>query len=473
MNRRFDVMETLGLNRRTRDGGASRKSGPKSNGKASRPKREKTRLARLEQLEERALLAVSASEFAAIRAAHPAFNLPESASELNVIEIAASELSVASLKSAIATSGTTQAPDLIVLRTTDDAHTLTFESAADEIKLAFDSTKYGALTIVGFGTRPLTIDAAGQSRAASLTSGVANLGSITIEGGKESETGAGVNATGGTLTLSNATLNSKINITNRTTLTQVTLNAPTTISSQNAQFDAVTVNAPITVSGGGSKLTIVNDLELNSLLTLSAYGHNSYNIDHKPRVVFSGSQTLTGGGSIVFSADTIDSCNAYVDIVGTTESPAVLTVADTLTFESVNAKVRGHITGTNGSLIYGGTLKSTSGALYLEATTAVRAGGALKVEATSGATVCVASAVSGEQLSFSGAGTTRLSGSYSDGELILVGSGLRRFSGSLDAVTISGASDVSPLTADSSWARFDAVTVNAPVAVSGGDSKLT
>ncbi|MBR4102581.1 MAG: hypothetical protein IKK39_00785, partial [Thermoguttaceae bacterium] len=64
MNRRFDVMETLGLNRRTRNGGASRKSGPKSSGKASRPQRKKPRLARLEQLEERALLAVSASEFA-------------------------------------------------------------------------------------------------------------------------------------------------------------------------------------------------------------------------------------------------------------------------------------------------------------------------------------------------------------------------------------------------------------------------
>jgi len=56
MNRRFDVMETLGLNRRIRNGSASRKSGPKSNGKAPQPKREKTRLARLEQLEERALL---------------------------------------------------------------------------------------------------------------------------------------------------------------------------------------------------------------------------------------------------------------------------------------------------------------------------------------------------------------------------------------------------------------------------------
>jgi hypothetical protein len=103
---------------------------------------------------------------------------------------------------------------------------------ADEIKLAFDSAKYGALTIVGFGTRPLTIDAAGQSRAASLTSGVANLGSITIEGGKESETGAGVNATGGTLTLSNATLNSKINITKQATFDNIVLNAPATLQSR-------------------------------------------------------------------------------------------------------------------------------------------------------------------------------------------------------------------------------------------------
>ena len=62
MNRRFDVMETLSLNRRTRNGGASRKSGPKSNGKSPAPKREKLRLARLEQLEERALLAVLGAE---------------------------------------------------------------------------------------------------------------------------------------------------------------------------------------------------------------------------------------------------------------------------------------------------------------------------------------------------------------------------------------------------------------------------
>lgn len=97
MNRRFNVAETLGLNRRNSNGGASRTTGPKSNGGASRSKRERTRSARIEQLEERALLAVLASELATGEefAAEVAELTERELSTLDLTELNAADMSAA------------------------------------------------------------------------------------------------------------------------------------------------------------------------------------------------------------------------------------------------------------------------------------------------------------------------------------------------------------------------------------------
>jgi len=159
----------------------------------------------MEQLEDRALLSVSVVEFASIRAAHPALNLPENSSSINVIEIKASNLSVDSIQAAIESAGKTKKDDLIVVRTNNSAYKVTFADKSDRIDINVDSAKYGALNVVALGTRPLTIDANELSRVVNITSGKVGLGNLRIVGGKTSGNGAGLYLRNGELTTSNVT----------------------------------------------------------------------------------------------------------------------------------------------------------------------------------------------------------------------------------------------------------------------------
>ncbi|MBQ6827415.1 MAG: hypothetical protein IJO46_05315, partial [Thermoguttaceae bacterium] len=99
MNRRLDLREALGLNRRTRNADASRKREPKSNGKSPRPKRDEARLARFEQLEERALLAVFAAE-RAVDADFVAETVEWAERELSTLDL--TELNAADMSAATA-----------------------------------------------------------------------------------------------------------------------------------------------------------------------------------------------------------------------------------------------------------------------------------------------------------------------------------------------------------------------------------
>lgn len=83
----------------------------------------------------------------------------------NIIVVEAEDLSAAAVKNAISQAGSTYTDDLIILKTTDRKHTITFESASDEILISINSTIMGSVTIVAWGSQKLTVNAAGYSRA--------------------------------------------------------------------------------------------------------------------------------------------------------------------------------------------------------------------------------------------------------------------------------------------------------------------
>ncbi|MBQ3351048.1 MAG: right-handed parallel beta-helix repeat-containing protein [Thermoguttaceae bacterium] len=165
----------------------------------------------LEPLESRDLLTVTTgsiddAEYTQIRAQYPEFDLPELQADLNVMTITPDDgaLSLADLKSAIADAGTTTLPDLILVRTTASANSVTYASAEDEISINIDATQYGSITILGWGTEKFTLDANQLSRVMTVTGNntVVNLGGLTISGGYTTGNGGGIYAgTGSNLTL--------------------------------------------------------------------------------------------------------------------------------------------------------------------------------------------------------------------------------------------------------------------------------
>ena len=159
----------------------------------------------VQALEGRVLLAVAAGEYDAIRSTYPGFNLPADMASISIVEITPDQLSVANLKSAITTAGATTLPDLVVLRTTDTQNTITYASSSDTVSINIPSSQ-GAISVVGFGSRPLTIDAANQSRVISIggasSTTTVNLGGLTLTRGyMDSGHGAGVYQDHGTLNL--------------------------------------------------------------------------------------------------------------------------------------------------------------------------------------------------------------------------------------------------------------------------------
>ena len=154
---------------------------------------------RLESLEDRLLLSVTATDYQNICANYEEFALPSSRSDLNIIEIDADDLSIGALKDAISTAASTADDDLIVLRTSIGGHILSYSSADDAISIDIDSSQYGALTIVAYGAYPLTIDAAGFTTVVKVENGEVNLGNLTLRGGSITGESAGATYCGGGL----------------------------------------------------------------------------------------------------------------------------------------------------------------------------------------------------------------------------------------------------------------------------------
>ena len=186
-----------------------------ANNRKNRPNR---RICRTEFLEERALLSavpLTDAEYLDLAAQYSALNLPETAADLNIITLDLSEGDgLSSLKSAIAEAGTTAASDLIVVRTTGIANTITYAAATDEIAINIDSTQFGSISIVSLGTQNLTLDASQFCRVMSVSGSttVANLGGLTVTNGKSTGSASNANYGGGiynsygTLTVTNSTI---------------------------------------------------------------------------------------------------------------------------------------------------------------------------------------------------------------------------------------------------------------------------
>ncbi|MDO5554266.1 MAG: choice-of-anchor Q domain-containing protein [Planctomycetia bacterium] len=137
----------------------------------------KNRLLAFESLEPRTLLANDLNLDLA-QEAWPEFVLDDSAI---VHEIAAADLSAASLQSVIELAASSPEDDLIILHTTDANHTITF---TEDSEFVIDLADKGRLTIISQGTQNLTIDAAQHGRLFCVRSGEVQLGGLVLAHGR-------------------------------------------------------------------------------------------------------------------------------------------------------------------------------------------------------------------------------------------------------------------------------------------------
>ncbi|MDR3183621.1 MAG: right-handed parallel beta-helix repeat-containing protein, partial [Planctomycetaceae bacterium] len=161
----------------------------------------RSRSLQIETLENRELLSVSPADFDAIKAENADLNLGNEV-DYNIIEITAADLSETRLNNAIRAAGVTTANDLIVLRTTAEQHTIKLSGTEIAIDIV---SGYGRVTIVGFGTDKLTLDADNKSRVLNITSSTATaLANLNITGGKA--VGGGGIYSSSSLTITNSTI---------------------------------------------------------------------------------------------------------------------------------------------------------------------------------------------------------------------------------------------------------------------------
>ena len=157
--------------------------------KSSVSSSQRTRRSRLEILESRDLLAVSALEYETIRAQYPVFDLPSDMNSVNIVEIAPDALGVQALKDALEIASATKQDDLVVVRTSDNANLVQFEKASDQLVVESDPEIFGKTTIVALGSQPLSIDANRLSQVLTLAVGELQLGSVNLVNGVSSDKG--------------------------------------------------------------------------------------------------------------------------------------------------------------------------------------------------------------------------------------------------------------------------------------------
>ncbi|MDO4586065.1 MAG: choice-of-anchor Q domain-containing protein, partial [Planctomycetia bacterium] len=267
-----------------------------------------SRILRLESLEERQLLTVTTAEYDAIRAEYADFGLPEIMSDVNIIEIEEANLSIANLKAAIETAGTTALDDLIVLRTSDSANNITYAAASDEISINIDAVSYGKLSIVGFGTVPLTIDANQLSRVMTISASTVNLGNLTLTGGKTTGDGGGILNSSGALTIMNSTVSGNtaenygagINNAGMLTVTNSTISGNSATSEYSRGGGIYNYSYH-----GACSLTLMNSTISGN--SAKEYGGGIYNdaLLTVTNTVVMGNTAKTGGGILNFDSLTI------------------------------------------------------------------------------------------------------------------------------------------------------------------------
>ena len=162
----------------------------------------------IEPLEDRRLLS---ADFNALRTDWPDFVFPENSAELNVIEIAANDISLEAIRSALITAASTDQDDLVLIHTPDTGTTLTY-AAGDSLTIDIDAENFGCVTLLADGGA-LTLNANSLERVLTVT-GTSNvqIGNLTLTGGLATTdlngsaavcgVGGGI-ANAGTLTLDN------------------------------------------------------------------------------------------------------------------------------------------------------------------------------------------------------------------------------------------------------------------------------
>ena len=174
----------------------------------NKTKRQRGRTCRIEQLEEREMLSVTVGDFAAIKSQYADLNLTNHA-DYNIIEITANQLSSdAALRAALAEAGTTKQDDLIVVRTTSESNVIVLNGTELAVNTYVD--QWGSITIVGFGTNPLALDANNQSRVLNVAYGTElALGGLILTKGRTATsdtTGGGGIYNAGNLTITESTI---------------------------------------------------------------------------------------------------------------------------------------------------------------------------------------------------------------------------------------------------------------------------
>ena len=161
-----------------------------------------------EPLETRRLLSITPAEYSDMRDLYPQFALPEDITQINLIEITPDQLSAANLQAAIASAAETALPDLVVVRTTDTQNTITYTSPSDQLAIDIPSSQR-AVSIIGYGSQPLTLDANNQCGVVSVGSyystATVGLGWMVLTHGWACE-GGGLYQECGITTLSNVTI---------------------------------------------------------------------------------------------------------------------------------------------------------------------------------------------------------------------------------------------------------------------------
>ena len=303
---------------------------------------QRERALRMEALEERTLLSVSPVEYEALCAQYSDLNLPQDSSDLNIIEITAEQLSLAALKDAIATAGTTTQSDLIVVRTTEDVNTITYTASTDELNININASQYGSVTIVSLGETNLTLDANQMCRVMTVAGSTkANLGGLTIQNGKAGR-GGGIYVNSGNLLVTNSEISFNtatatgaedggggIHVISGTlTVTSSKISGNTSYSGGGiwnngsaTVISSIITNNKATYSGGGIRnsrgtATIINSEISNN--TASSYGGGIYNGYYNSAYTFNvinctiAGNTANSGGGIYRYTGTVNVTNSII-----------------------------------------------------------------------------------------------------------------------------------------------------------------
>ncbi len=359
----------------------------------------RSRLLRIERLEQRQMLSVSTADYAAIRAAYSSLDLPEDSGFINIIEIEPDNLSVQSIQDALETAyknsniyyadeynGQKVVDDLIVIRTTQQKNSIEYTSAADQINLGIDKSICGSIYLVAWGDTPLTIDAAEQCSAIALNKTyqiVDTDGNTVAEGTSVAQAGiAGINLTNG-----NENLGGGIYLVNGSVLTLDSCNIKansaktgggiyldsSTINMYNCQL---TQNSAMEQGGGLYSLNGVVNIYSSTISNNSSekVGGGIVHLTNEPEniapqltifnSVIAKNQATEFGGAMVLAGDStiINSTIADNAAVGSAGGIAV----SSSTFEMYNSILVSNTGVTYSDLYYDGetTIKGFAGNLF-------------------------------------------------------------------------------------------------------------